>query len=157
MGMLYRLISRFCVLLHYLGIMSNFAHTWHYLRVIQTTLLILALKSYINETTAHNSTLRCQPRCTRSNTPSRRNNNACTSKEYKLLPCLFCVRDVTNTCITLANQLSLFRVGRSLLVHYFVYYAKVLRRRRAQRDDGEWMDKQRYNDLCKMVNKQRCS
>ena len=59
MGMLYRLISRFCVLLYYLRILSNFAHTGHYLKVIQTTLLILALKSYINETTAHNSTLRC--------------------------------------------------------------------------------------------------
>ena len=58
MGMLYRLISRFCILLYYLRIMSNFAHTGHYLKVIQTTLLILALKSYINETSAHNSTLR---------------------------------------------------------------------------------------------------
>jgi hypothetical protein len=26
------------------------------------------------------------------------------SIKYKLLPCLFCVQDVTNTCITLANQ-----------------------------------------------------
>lgn len=60
MGMLYRLISRFCVLLYYLRILSNFAHTGHYLKVIQTTLLILALKSYINETSAHNSTLRCR-------------------------------------------------------------------------------------------------
>ena len=58
MGMLYRLISRFCILLYYLGIMSNFAHTGHYLRVLQTTLLILPLKSYINETSAHMSTLR---------------------------------------------------------------------------------------------------
>jgi hypothetical protein len=59
MGMLYRLIQRFCVLLYYLGIMSNFIHTRHYLKVIQTTLLlILALKSLINETTAHMSTLR---------------------------------------------------------------------------------------------------
>ena len=55
--MLYRLIPRFCVLLNYLGIMSNFAHTRHYLKVIQTTLLILGAKTLINETTAHISTL----------------------------------------------------------------------------------------------------
>jgi hypothetical protein len=63
MGMLYRLIARFCVLLYYLRIMSNFIHTRHYLKVIQTTLLILALKSFINETTAHNSTLRWYVLC----------------------------------------------------------------------------------------------
>jgi hypothetical protein len=47
------------IVLSGLGIMSNFIHTRHYLKVIQTTLLILRAKPLINETTAHISTLRC--------------------------------------------------------------------------------------------------
>ena len=80
-----------------------------------------------------------QPRCTRSNTPSRRNNNACTSIKYKLLPCLLCVRDVTNTSITLANQWSLFRVGRSLLSTLFC----VLCKRSLEKKAGPTISKKR--------------
>lgn len=102
MGMLYRLISRFCVLLYYLRILSNFAHTGHYLKVIQTTLLILALKSYINETSAHNSTLRCRLPCGHQRTWSK------SSRRYlhrKHLLSIFLLPWVC-MCTAVANKLN---------------------------------------------------